>query len=311
MQKKILSLILSGVLLSQISYFGTFTFSTYGFKTGTYTERVDLCKNFPKNQYNQTVNTNCAFWQLMADQRVTNGASSEAVKQIGPNGDHELCFWHVDQLKSFADELVESISLRNRESERSNYIKKLTNTAKSFLSLNSTDEAASITNRLLAKFPFFRPKGATSSDVAKWKENASPTLRVDSNDIETWKTEHEQMVEKYKNDLCWWFNRKSTCEEKVNKAIAKELNHDARDQEIKSNVETSTLYQAICAMARGDFEGKDTLVAEKDFSDNNYKAKVYFTNIGLKNQNINRKIIQPLLDQVDYNNNQIDYKEEL
>ena len=63
--------------------------------------------------------------------------------------------------------------------------------------------------------------------------------------------------------------------------------------------------QAINAILNGNYIGKDTLVAQMDFSDNNHQAKVYFTNIGLKDKKICYQDVKPILDvyQIDYNKN--------
>ena len=161
MQKKILNLILSGVLLLQFSCFSIFTVSTYSFSVGTHPAWRDVCKDYPKNQYNQTVDTNCAFFQLLNDQRVTDGRSSGEKTRIGPNGEHEIKMWHIDQIKGLGKEFANLILARNKEAQKDEYIRSLSDTTNNFLMLNSEEEADRVTSKLLENSPYFKNKGAT------------------------------------------------------------------------------------------------------------------------------------------------------
>ena len=69
--------------------------------------------------------------------------------------------------------------------------------------------------------------------------------------------------------------------------------------------------QVIYALLYDNYEGKDTLVAQLDFSDDNYNAKVYFTDIGLESKKIRYQDIKPILDVYQINHLNENNKEEL
>ena len=74
----------------------------------------------------------------------------------------------------------------------------------------------------------------------------------------------------------------SICAKKVSREINKKFTHKEREAEIQAQVYKSVLMQALYSIFHGNYKGKDTLVAEMDFSEDNYNAKVSFINIGLK-----------------------------
>ncbi len=313
MQKKILNLILSGVLLLQFSCFSIFTVSTYSFSVGTHPAWRDVCKDYPKNQYNQTVDTNCAFFQLLNDQRVTDGRSSGEKTRIGPNGEHEIKMWHIDQIKGLGKEFANLILARNKEAQKDEYIRSLSDTTNNFLMLNSEEEADRVTSKLLENSPYFKNKGATTSKIEDWKKSVFSDAFITSAKIEDWKKAHEDLVEEYWDKECNWFQKifSPLCRKKVNKKIKQEFGIKARKQEIKANVYSSTMDQVIYALLYDNYEGKDTLVAQLDFSDDNYNAKVYFTDIGLESKKIRYQDIKPILDVYQINHLNENNKEEL
>lgn len=75
-------------------------------------------------------------------------------------------------------------------------------------------------------------------------------------------------------------------EEKAERAfyesLFKEKARQRREEEIKANVYADLLDQALEAILNKDYRGKDSLVANLDFSEDNYGAQTYFTDIGLE-----------------------------
>lgn len=61
MYKKFLKLALTEVLLFQTGNIRTFAYNKDEFDATGSPAKVDYCKNFPKNQYGETVDINCAF----------------------------------------------------------------------------------------------------------------------------------------------------------------------------------------------------------------------------------------------------------
>ena len=281
MIKKIINLGLVGVLLLQISCSDTFTVSAYGFSIGFHPEHKPLCEKYPKNQYNETTNLNCAFDELMSDQRLTEGMSTGIRSKIGPNGDYEIRLWHKDHIKALVPEYASLIFSRDKDVEKNEYKKSLLKSVNSTYSLDSTEEAEKITNKILDKFPNFRSKAMTKKD---W-EYTIPS--VTKSDIKNWKDTHEKFVEQYRNENCNWFEKKfekwfntNFCKEKVYNEVSKILDEEIRKNETVREVLAIGFGLSVYSVGKGHYKGQDTLVAQFDFSDN-YGARVYFTNIGL------------------------------
>ncbi len=90
-----ISLNLIGVLLLQISCFYTFA----EFDISNKPEKVDYCKNFPKNQFGQTVDIDCAFTKLVNEPRASNGEITKRVVKSKYFKDYEVSPEDIDERK--------------------------------------------------------------------------------------------------------------------------------------------------------------------------------------------------------------------
>ncbi len=315
MYKKFLRLALTGALLFQTGNICTFAYNKDEFDATGNSAKVDYCKNFPKNQYGQTVDIDCAFTQLMHDQKASNGRKSGKAIRIGPNGDHEVRMWHVEQLKGFGKEIEHLAVSRNKDALKYDFIGNLIDATNNFFSLNSSDLAVSITEELVANSNFFK--------------NAKVTAR----EINDWKKEYKGLP-KYKSNITYWGTygiwglcpiylydfrqRKRQEEETFYERLRQAQAQKSLEEGIKAKVYSSLMDQVIYAVLNKGYVGKDSLVADLDFSKDNYGAQTYFTDVGL-NQKICGQDVKAINDYVENsskgrigtNNESADKKEEL
>lgn len=173
MTKKLLSLALTGVLLFQTGNTCTFAYNKDEFDATGSSAKVDYCKNFPKNQYGQTVDIDCAFTQLMHNQKASGGSSPGQAIKIGPNGDHEIRIWNTDQIKGFVKQIEKWIKNRKKGSLKNEFWEDLLYAANSFLRLDSssTDLSKRITAKWALKAKCFKNYGIEPTDMNVWLED--------------------------------------------------------------------------------------------------------------------------------------------
>lgn len=290
MYKKFLRLALTGALLFQSGNICTFAHNKDEFDATGSSAKVDYCKNFPKNQYGKTVDLDCAFTQLMINQKASNGRSVGLVEHVGANGDHEIRIWNTDQIKGFVKQIEKWIKNRKKGSLKNEFLEDLLYAVNSFLRLDSP--STSLSKRIAAKWAVkakcFKNYGIKPTDMNVWLEdfvklsNFAPSTAA---------------RETTARDACGIFypirfickknlREKQDLEERAERAfyesLFKEKARQRREEEIKANVYADLLDQALEAILNKDYRGKDSLVANLDFSEDNYGAQTYFTDIGLE-----------------------------
>lgn len=278
MSKKLLSLALAGILLLQTGNICIFAYNQAEFDITKEPEMVDYCKNFPKNKYGETVNINCAFRQLMIDKKANNGREPGIATHVGPNGDHEVRIWNKDQIQEFANEFKNLILKRTKNSLKHEFIGNLIDATNSLLSLNSTNLVAEVTKKLATKSALFLNEGITPEEVESWKEDY-------------------KVLDKYTPNITYWgtygiwgicpiclydfIQRKKQLEAAFWESLRRKQLQQAQEEKIKAEVYFSVVDQVIQSILNKRYVGKDSLVANLDFSKDNYRAQTYFTDIGL------------------------------
>lgn len=278
MYKKFLRLALTGALLFQTGNICTFAYNKDEFDITKEPEMVDYCKNFPKNQYGQTVNINCAFRQLMIDKKANNGREPGIATRVGPNGDYEVRIWNKDQIQEFANEFKNLIQKRNKNALKHEFIGNLIDATNSLLSLNSTNLAAEVTKKLATKSNLFLNEEITPEEVESWKEDYKVLPKYTPN-ITYWGTYGIWGI----CPICLYDfrQRKKQLEDAFKESLRREQVRQAQEEKIKAEVYFSVVDQVIHSILNKRYVGKDSLVANLDFSKDNYKAQTYFTDIGL------------------------------
>lgn len=278
MYKKFLSLALTGALLFQTGNICTFAYNQAEFDITKEPRKVDYCKDFPKNQYGKTVDLDCAFTQLMIDQKASNGRSVGLVEHVGANGDHEIRIWNKDQIQEFANEFKNLILKRKKNALKHEFIGNLINATNSLLSLNSTNLAAEVTKKLATKSNLFLNEEITPEEVDSWKEDYKDLDKYTPN-ITYWGTYGIWgLCPIYLYDFR---QRKKQLEDAFRESLRREQVRKAREEKIRAEVYFSVVDQVIHSILNKRYVGKDSLVANLDFSENNYRAQTYFTDIGL------------------------------
>ena len=97
-------------------------------------------------------------------------------------------------------------------------------------------------------------------------------------------------------------NKLDADERKFNETLRQKQIQKVREAEIKAKVYYSALEKVLYSIYNNGYVGRDSLVAHLDFSEDNNKAQVYFTNIGL-NQKIDKFDVEPIIN---YNNYQME-----
>lgn len=289
MYKKFLRLALTGALLFQTGNICTFAYNKDEFDATGSSAKVDYCKNFPKNQYGQTVDIDCAFTQLMHNQKASGGRNPGKAIKIGPNGDHEIRMWHKQHIFTLGETLKHWIKNSGENILKYTFIGDLIEKTRDFLSLNSTVLAAEVAKNW-ALAPYFKGYNVTPEDVELWK-NAYiklPRFTPDPNytDYEECKFFYPIRYFCKKN-----FQKKQELAELAfNESLLQKIVQMEREAEIKAKAYYLLMNQIFRSMKNYN-EEQDTLVGVLDFSEDNYEAQAYFTNIGLS-QKINKRAIE-------------------
>ena len=267
MHKKIISLILSGVLLSQISCLSTMA--------GTADENIekpyDICDGFPKNAFGQTTDIDCALLKLTLAQKTHKGTRPGAAYHVGPTGEHELYLWNGDQIFGLGKIFKQWIHEPLREGEKHKLRGDLI--YEKIFGENSTTLANRMANDVVSNLNYFKDFKIEPAEVEKWIKDF----------LEGQKYQHNYW------EIFGWrglnpFNYFEYTKMKKDKAMMEYT--IAEDLEERSRVYGLAYEQIRNLVANGAYNGKDSLVALLNFEKYNYKAFVYFTDLGIDREKL-------------------------
>ena len=279
MLKRLLSLALAGVLLLQTGNTCTFAYNKDEFDATGSSAKVDYCKNFPKNQYGQTVDIDCAFTQLLHNQKASGGSSPGQAIKIGPNGDHEIRMWHKEHILTLENTLKNWIKTSYKNVIKYSFIGSLIEKTNEILSLNSTVLAAEVAKKWLVTSKYFNEINITPTDIEEWEDDyiERPKFKTNKTDYDECKFLYSIRYFCKKN-----FQKKLDAEKDVfYESFRQEQARNRREGAARAKAYSSLMEQIFTSILKKGYEGKDTLVAILNLNENNYEAQAYFTNIGL------------------------------
>ena len=281
MQKKIMNLVLVTALLLQVCNICIFAYNKDEFYATDAPDKVDYCQNFPKNQYGQTVDIDCAFTQLVRNQVTSDGRNPGKAIKIGPNGEHEIRLWHRQHILTLWKTLRAWLLNSGKNILKYSFIGNLIEKTGEFLSLNSTILAAEVTKNWLLQSQYFKNYDITAKDIDLWKKAYIRLPKFTQNpnytDYEECKFLYPLRYFCKKN----FKERQKLAEQAFNESLRQENIRLEQEAETKAKAYYLLMEQIFHSILKKGYEGQDTLVGILDFSQDNYEAQAYFTNIGL------------------------------
>ncbi len=185
MPKKIISLILSGVLSLQVGNFLTIANSYDGNEKTEKIEHIfenkeeDFCSAYPKNQCGNTVDVNCALNKGFRDLEESGTPFTDS-KGIGPNCQSSLYLWRYNALEGLAKTFYDWINDENKDENKNRFINEfIGNTKKIFNTTNS--DAAKIVNEWIQKSKYTKNIEVTKEDIEKWIKEMNDEEKIFEN----------------------------------------------------------------------------------------------------------------------------------
>ena len=183
MLKRILSLILSVVLLLQVS---SFTTIANKFDDDQNVEKMDhilkireddYCSAYPKNICGNTVDVGCARKELYRNILESN-INTDIFENvdIGNKCEAAIYAWKYSGLTSLANTFNKWINTNNKDENKHRYFSEFVLNTKKLLNKTSED-SAEIVKRFLKKSRYTKELGITENEIDKWKKEI--TDRVD------------------------------------------------------------------------------------------------------------------------------------
>lgn len=304
MSKKILSLILAGVLLLQASCFFTFAGNAdeIDIDDDANPPMVDYCKNYPKNKYGQTVDIDCATLSLITILKAHNGNAGNEINHVGPTGEQKINIWSYDKIESLFDDFRGWLTTAKENFIKSTTIGSILDSLKKIFNFDSQEQAAPILKDFLKKNNIYN---FSDDDIEK---NLYEYLE------EIWSLKYDQEEAAKTNIGFWkkhskwnllfplsipclaigdWIDEKNAKKEFLaNKR--KEYIDEALRNRRKNKACSLGLEKIIHSIYRKDWEGNDALVVIFNFGKDDNDAKVYFTNIGIGNSKKGFQAIEKL-----------------
>ena len=279
MLKKVISLALAGVLLLQTGNTCTFAYNKDEFDVTKEPRKIDYCKDFPKNQHGQTVDIDCAFTQLLHDQKASNGRSPGQAIKVGPNGDHEIRMWHKEHILTLENTLKNWVKTSHKNVIKYSFIGNLIEKTNEILSLNSTVLAAEVAKKWVVTSQYFNEIKITSDDIEEWEDEYIERPKFKTN-----KTDYDEC--KFFYPIRYFckksFQKKLDAEKDAfYETFRQEQARNRREGAARVKAYSLLMEQIFTSILKKGYEGKDTLVAILNLNENNYEAQAYFTNIGL------------------------------
>ena len=191
MLKRILSLILSVVLLLQVS---SFTTIANKFDDDQNVEKMDhilkireedYCSAYPKNICGNTVDVNCARKELYRDilESDVNAENFESL-DIENKCEAAIYAWKYSGLTSLAKTFNDWINANNKQENKNYFISEFILNTKKLLNKTSED-SAEIVKRLLKKSRYTKNLEITEDDINEWKEKAVGKKETVKNEVKS------------------------------------------------------------------------------------------------------------------------------
>jgi len=316
MLKRIFSLILSGVLLLQVSCFYAAAESS---SINEDTERMsntfknyesDFCSAYPKNRCGNTVDVNCAQNEMY--RRITESNSAKTVFEklkVGDNCETDLHFWKYDGVMDLIDTFNLWINDNNKQAHKKRFIGQFIGNVKNFL--NTTDEDSEIIIRkIINDSEYKKILELTEKDIKDWiKEIQAEEKKLKNKFSSNWLT---GLGTVFGGGISWGATAAITgtllapaalpfgiaglalgavagkylgnyCGKETEESEFSEKSADeARQHEIRLNVYSSGIEKLFHSVQRKKHIGNDLITAEFNFNPYSQSAFIDYANLGLK-----------------------------
>lgn len=324
MLKRILSLILSGVLLLQVSCFYAAAESS---SINENTERMsntfknyesDFCSAYPKNACKNTVDVNCAkrrMYRAIREAEISDNVFDDV--GVGRNCETDLYSWKYDGVTELVDTFDLWINDNNKKAHKKRFIGQFIGNVKKFL--NTTDEDSEIIIRkIINDSEYKKILELTEKDIKDWiKEIQAEEKKLKNKFSSNWLT---GLGTVFGGGISWGATAAITgtllapaalpfgiaglalgavagkylgnyCGKETEESEFSEKSaEEARKHEIRLNVYSSGIEKLFHSIQRKEYEGNDLVTAQFNFNQYSPSAFIKFINLGLDtgNKDVNK-----------------------